>query len=95
MMSLIHRGPQWVQHEDGWEVSNRDRHHIQYEKDGRTAVVEVDRGLGGTRAYTETLTWVAENGGTTEPEPAERDLVLARLVEGMAALGVALELFDG
>lgn len=93
-MPLKQVGPQRVEHTDGWSVAFRDRTHLQYEQDGRIAAVEIDDGFPENRVYVRSLEWLPP-GSEAVPTVEERAVIWPRFVEGMSALGITPELFDG
>lgn len=78
--------PQWVEHPAGWQVGFVSRFLAGYRDGPRVAKIgtdlltEVDVPL-----RVDTLTWIAPE--TAAVSEGERDLVISRLREGLAALG--------
>lgn len=94
-MALIRVRPQHVRHTDGWEVASYDRERMIYEQGDRVALVYIDDGFPAYRVYVNSLVWVAPDGSEVAPTKAEQAVIWPRFIEGMEALGMQLELFDG
>lgn len=90
-MGLRRTRPQQVTSDEGWQVEGAGREAVRYREAGREALVGVDRGQP-TRLYADDLAWVRPGGQRTPLADAERALVLRRLVEGLEAMGVSVEL---
>jgi hypothetical protein len=87
--------PDIARHSDGYEVGGGDRFHAEYSEPGRTGRVGVESGgLPGMTIYRDSFVWVDPPDAPVDP--AERDVIVARIADGKAFLwdGAEIQVVD-
>jgi hypothetical protein len=91
-MGFARVAPQVARHSNGYVVQIGDRYHIEYADGDAVASVPADLERPVVLLHARAIVWVrpSERPATDE----ERQTIIARVVEGLDALGDSCEILD-
>ena len=90
-MPFERTGGQSVRHSDGYTVRSTGRETFEYAGPDGTASIAVDRGVS-VGVYPQLIRWTAPV--EREPTPDERTKILDRVLAGLQAMDITVDVVD-